>query len=510
MSEPTNVSDRITFDVAKELPFGEAPERGIAEYFMEQAGYRVAYNPSTREPMAYCFPRYREGKLVAYKIKDLQTGSYYAVGDGKDHDLQGMEVEGGNKLVIVVEGELDAAAARQMLAAKGKSYTVVSLPNGAQSKITESNFLYLSQFETIMLATDQDTPGTDAANRLCEMFEVSKCKRVTFSEKDANDMLLADKGDEFFNAINNAQTMTAAGMVMSEDTWDQVLSDYRTVMEGISYMDYMPELNKMVYGIRFGELDTFTSGSGSGKTQFLRELQYHLAINNGVKVGVMSLEEPLVDTAVGQMSIAADMPLHLPEIRQNISDADLKQYWEETYGTGQYAVYDHFGSLTDDTLINKIRYMASGLGCKAIILDHLSIVISEYAQAGDERKAIDEIMTKLKRLTQELGIWIGLVVHLRKANGTPFELGAVPSVDDLRGSGGIKQLSNQVIALSRNQQHSDPLKRNTTLVTVLKSRYTGRTGPADLVQYDVDSGRMGTSPITLAEYHEKDGGIQIA
>ena len=101
---------------------------------------------------------------------------------------------------------------------------------------------------------------------------------------------------------------------------------------------------------------------------------------------------------------------------------------------------------------------------------------------------------KIKNLnltSKEFDIIIFLVVHLRKVlGGKSFELGAIPTLDDLRGSGTIKQLSWDVIGLSRNQQHGDPVCANTTLVSVLKCRFTGRTGPSDYLYYSQDTGRM--------------------
>jgi len=112
-------------------------------------------------------------------------------------------------------------------------------------------------------------------------------------------------------------------------------------------------------------------------------------------------------------------------------------------------------------------------------------------------------MTKLAKLAKELEIVIFLVVHLRKeGSGKSFEQGATPSLDDLRGSGSLKQLSWDVLALSRNQQHFDPICRNTTQLTVLKCRFTGRTGPADYLRFDVDTGRM-EQVAEPANYHQE-------
>ena len=39
-------------------------------------------------------------------------------------------------------------------------------------------------------------------------------------------------------------------------------------------------------------------------------------------------------------------------------------------------LYDHFGSLECNTLLAKMEYMRTSLGCDVIYLDHISIVIS--------------------------------------------------------------------------------------------------------------------------------------
>lgn len=241
-----------------------------------------------------------------------------------------------------------------------------------------------------------------------------------------------------------------------------------------------------------------------GKTAALRELQYHLLNHTKENIGVIALEEPLVDSVEALMALHLNKRIQLPDVRETVSDEELYNAWLATSGTNRIHYYDHFGSVDDESLISKIRWMAGSLGCKYIFLDHLSIVVSEFADQGGERERIDTIMTKLKKLTQELGIWLGLVVHLRKVGGgTSFEEGAVPSLDDLRGSGSIKQLSNSVYALSRNQQHGDEVVRNTSTIHILKCRFTGRTGVADKLYFNDSTGRL--EPVEFDDEEIDDG-----
>lgn len=129
-------------------------------------------------------------------------------------------------------------------------------------------------------------------------------------------------------------------------------------------------------------------------------------------------------------------------------------------------------------------------------------------EGGDERKRIDSIMHNLKSLTVELGIYIGLIVHLRKTSqGKSFEQGAVPSLDDLRGSGGIKQLANGVYALSRDQQAENAVARNTSQIHSLKCRRTGETGPADFIAFNKETGCMeaGIDPALADGFGDETG-----
>jgi hypothetical protein len=57
-------------------------------------------------------------------------------------------------------------------------------------------------------------------------------------------------------------------------------------------------------------------------------------------------------------------------------------------------------------------------------------------------------------------------------------------------SGSIKQISFDIISFARNLIAEDPKERNTILMRVLKSRYTGLTGNVRGAQYHYDTGRL--------------------
>jgi len=110
---------------------------------------------------------------------------------------------------------------------------------------------------------------------------------------------------------------------------------------------------------------------------------------------------------------------------------------------------------------------------------------------GDERRAIDNIMTRLRSIVEETGAGLILVSHLRRVDGNRgHENGISVSLSHLRGSQSIAQLSDCVIALERDQQSEDEQEANTTHMRVLKSRYTGDVGMATHLLYNRDTGRL--------------------
>lgn len=488
--ENKNNMSALSLEEISQLPIAAIPDRGLSKEVCELYGIRQQFSTETGEPTHHYYPVRKKGNITGYKVRELPK-RFYTVGDCKDADLFGQHLFGdGGKLLVVTEGELDAPSASEMFKSKGKNYRVVSLSNGANPSSIEKNLEWVSMFDNVVICLDQDDPGMDAADKIAGILPPGKTKIMRFSEKDANDMLLKGKSSEFLASLMNAASKRPDGIVSGKDTWD-ILQE-RPRPESFPYPEDWEEMNRMTYGIRLSELDTWTSGSGSGKTQMFRELQYHLLMNQKKQLGVIALEEPLADSVEALMSIHLNKRIHLPDVRGTVTEEEKYNAWLATVGTNRIHFYDHFGSVDDDSLISKIRYMANGLGCKYIFIDHLSIVVSEFASEGGERERIDTIMTRLKRLTQELNIWIGLIVHLRKTGpgGKSFEDGTMPSLDDLRGSGAIKQLSNSVYATARDQQAEDPEIRNTSQINVLKCRFSGRTGKADKLKFVDETGRM--------------------
>ena len=206
----------------------------------------------------------------------------------------------------------------------------------------------------------------------------------------------------------------------------------------------------------------------------------------GQTIGYIALEENVKRTSLGLMSIELNKPIHLQS--NDVPMEELRHAFINTVGSGRVYMYDHWGSTDSENLLSKIRYLVRGCQVDYIVLDHISIVVSGL-EGGDERRIIDNTMTKLRSLVEELNCGMILVSHLKRPSGDRgHEDGAQTSMSQLRGSAAIGQLSDMVIGLERNQQDKD--KPNVSQVRVLKNRWSGETGLSCSLEYNTETGRM--------------------
>lgn len=501
----SSTREQLTLQDCESHPIRGLPDRLISQATCEKYGVRVGVD--TRNgvtPIYHLYPYYDEdGDLTGYKKRDVSTKTFTSIGHVKSNQLFGLNTikPKGNKLFIT-EGEIDALSLYQVLK-EGSAFdwepAVISLPHGVKSAIKSisENLDIINGYENVIVVFDSDTPGKEATKEVCKML-AGKAFTTKLTEKDPNDMLLAGKGSDLkWSVLTSARKYQPDGIVNAKDLWSRYKEESQ--VNCYPYPDTMSGLNDKTYGIRPGTIVTVTAGSGSGKTAFLRELKYHYWRTTDFKIADIALEESVSDTLGGLLSLHLNKRISLPDVK--VEEDVEKTAYEELFSDGRFTLYDYFGGMDDDNLFSKLRYFAAN-GHRLIFLDHLSIIVSEYASEGGERERIDTIMTKLAKLVKETNITIFLVVHLKKSDSSKhtFEQGAVPSLDDLRGSGSIKQLSWDVIGLSRNQQHPNSICANTSELHVLKCRFTGRTGKAGYIYFDDKSGRMVQASEPLGYY----------
>ena len=466
---------------------GAIPERNISRKISAKFGVRISHGEDGKINKHY-YPYFdsKTGDILGYKERDVATKGFGINGTNKGAGLFGQNIfKEGGKYLTITEGELDAMSVSEMFDGK---WAVVSLKNGASGALRDikDNLTYIESFDNIVLCFDQDEAGKEAIKVVRDVISPNKLRLVTLPMKDASDMLMNGRIKDFTEAWWNAKGYTPAGIVRGEDTWEHLQKD----ADLVTVLYPWQALNEVTYGFRQKELVTITSGSGMGKSSVVKELEAHILNVTDDNLAIIHLEESIDRSVKGLMSIEANLPIHIPKYEEMLSDEEKKSLWKKAVADKNVFFYDHFGSMSEDSLLSVIRTYAKSFDCKWIILDHLSIVVSSQEGIQDERKAIDAIMTKLRKIVQETGVGLFLVSHLKRPQGKAHEEGGQVSLSELRGSAAIAQLSDIVIGLERNQQADEEKERNTTTLRVIKNRFCGLTGKAGSLLYDKDTGRL--------------------
>ncbi len=453
-------------------------KRGIFAATCEKFGYRRATDRNGKTVQVADY-RNAAGHLVMQKLR-YRDKEFRTVGDTHRAPLFGQHLwRGGGKRLVITEGEIDALSVAQVM---NLSWPVVSIPLGAGNaeRAIRDNIDWIENYQQVVFMFDMDDAGRTAAQQCAALLKPGLAAIAELPLKDANVMLDHGRTRELMQAIYEARPYRPGGIVNGADLWDAM---QQRMEPGLPYP--WPALTLKTYGMHKGSIVTFTSGTGMGKSTIVGEIGYDMLMK-GHTVGHVALEENVGRTALNY--VGRHLHKRIALLDDAVDQAELKEAFAATMGTGRFWTFDHFGSLDDGDLLSKIKYLIVGCGCDVVILDHLSIVVSGMDEGSDERKTIDRVMTRLRALVEETGVILLLVCHLRRTSGTAHEEGGKISLADLRGSQGIAQISDLVIGLERDQQAEDESDRCNIQLRVLKNRMVGITGIAGHLRYDATTG----------------------
>jgi len=455
------------------------PERRLALDTVRKYGVTVetAYNSS--EAVRHHYPYYdRHGKFIGTKVRTLADKRFSTSGDMKNNTLFGQNLfKNEGRFVTVVEGELDAMAAFEML---GSKYPVVSVSKGAAGAVADfkKNMEWLEGFENVVICFDNDVAGHEAAEKCAQVLSPNKARIVNLTDfKDASDYLTNNKVRAFTNEWWEAKVYRMTGVITLEDAWGDFVA--RGTEEIIPFPESFGMLNSMLNGgIAAGEITVLGALTSIGKTTMVNEIVYHFWKNTNKMIGCAFLEASNGEAVENLLTIHTGHNLSL-EDRRNI---DFDKLHTDIITDGRILLLDHHGAVDSDELFLKLRAMVKGSGCEILVIDPLQAAVTSNAN-----ETIDDFMDRLLKLAKETNVSVIVVSHMRKPSlSSPHNV----SEYDLKGSGSINQIAFNTILLSRDKMAEDEYARNSTMVQVVKCRRTGLTGMAGWLYYNSYTGRL--------------------
>jgi len=487
------VQSQLTLDEIEQLPIDTF--RGISKKVLYNAGVKIEYDDK-RNITSHYYPVTVNKKIKAYKKRIVVTKDFRMIGKAEVPELFNQVNSGKRKNLVITEGEVDCLSILEMLTKAKAQFDVVSIVNGAQSarRNIASNLDFVNKYEKVFIAFDNDEFGIEAAKDVAHIIKPGKAHIVNSIHKDANEALLKGLIDEYLQDVWSAKVYKPDAFITGEKIW-QAFKE-RSEVKSIAYPDCLKGLNDKLFGMRLGEITLFTSGTGSGKSTVVKETILNLLDKTEDKIGLISLEESIGDTATKLIGMSINKNIRMPG---DVSDEEARKGYEKVFGDERLILLDHQGSVADTSLLDRIEYLAA-LGCNYLILDHITIAVSEGVDGATGNEAVDKVMSSLLKIVKRYNIHLTLISHLRKSPGDAksFEEGVMPNLDSIKGSGSIKQISFDIIGFARNMMAAEKRDRNIVKFAVLKSRFSGDTGMCGQAIYNVDTGRLNYNESNLA------------
>lgn len=523
------------------FPFADMSERGIRKETCERFGVRAAMSVKDGvTPEAFYFPSYNQkGKLVGYKKQDLtkgkeEKGHWTAIGSVSiNNKMFGQDVaesiQRKRNNLVTTEGEWDAMSTYQACvdSVKGGKFEglepfVVSIPlgtaNAVESVLHNKDFVESYDAFTFFFDDDYATPaeqkkgvlkGHEAREAVAgalvgngqSLFVISP----EFEMKDASDYLQRGKSSELAKIVQFGKRPYSAEKIVKAA--DISLEDLLTPREKGLMVDCFPQLMSKIQGFRTRELTLLCSPSGCGKST-VTSIFASAFIEAGEKVGLIYLEETNKETF--QRMIAAELKVSYLKFKDQPLECATKEQIEAAYNkivnNDRLVMLGHFGSMPISTFMQKIKTMHLVEGCRYIVVDHLSLLISGSV-VDNERKELDLVMTELAAFCAANDVCIIAVSHINRSGAEQFKPPKVKEGEEpqpyyvavtkemMRGSASLEQLSWIILGLE--PQILGDRSRGNVRLTVLKNRPWGYLGVADEFTIDED-----TWEVVLSEEQE--------
>jgi replicative DNA helicase len=302
-----------------------------------------------------------------------------------------------------------------------------------------------------------------------QMIEIAgKLTEASFEDEDYESTL-----DKFQTELNNIESA-------KEDT-DKTLSEF--VEQAIINIEYdiknkdnikdmptgFPDIDRMIEGLRPGEITVVAGIPGSGKTTFVCNMMYRVQkIRSDIKSLFISCEMTGNETAERALSYMGDVEA------LRIRGRRLQEYeWKKIMSAADKA-YDYNIIIEENPRVSlrDIARLIKKHGSNLVVIDYLQIM-KPIEKLKERRFEIDAIMNELKAMSKDLNCHIILLSQLSRGVNTRST--KRPVLSDLKESSGIEQATDIVMFIYRNSIYSKDEDDKSAEIIISKAR-GGKTG----------------------------------
>ena len=209
------------------------------------------------------------------------------------------------------------------------------------------------------------------------------------------------------------------------------------------------DLDRLTAGFQSSDLIIVAGRPSMGKTSFCLNIAEHVGINQGLGVGIFSLEMAREQVVMRMLCSQARVSSH--KVRTGyLKTSDWPKLTTAAGSLSDAQIFvDDTPALPILELRAKARRLKSISDIKLLIVDYLQLVAGPRSE--NRQQEISSISRSLKGLSKELGIPIIAVSQLSRA--VEARVDRRPVLSDLRESGAIEQDADVVLFIYREERY---------------------------------------------------------
>jgi len=238
------------------------------------------------------------------------------------------------------------------------------------------------------------------------------------------------------------------------------------------------EMDRLLAGLQRSDLIILAARPSMGKTSFAMNIAAHVAIKEGIPVGIFSLEmskEQLIDRLLASESGIDSWKLRTG----NLEDKDFEKLNRAMGVMAEAPIF-----IDDSAMANalemrtKARRLQTEHGLGLIIIDYLQLMSGRASSDGSRVNEISEISRSLKGLARELDVPVIALSQLSRAVEQRHP--QIPQLSDLRESGSIEQDADVVMFIYREDYYNKESERRNIADVLVRKHRNGPTGDVEL------------------------------
>lgn len=247
-----------------------------------------------------------------------------------------------------------------------------------------------------------------------------------------------------------------------------------------------PDFDKMTHGLHGGEMIVIAARPSMGKTSLAMNIAEKVALDQGLGVGVFSLE--MTAESLTLRLLCSKAGINIRAVRGGFfAEKDFPRIMKVAQKLCEAPMLiDDTAGLSILQLRARARRMAQQHTIKLFVIDYLQLLGSTSRRAENRQQEIAEISSGVKALAKELNVPVIVLSQLNRE--LERDRARKPRLSDLRESGAIEQDADLVGLLYRPEQddeedadHEDADHDGEPINLLIAKQRNGPTGEVNLI-----------------------------